>query len=83
MRRLLIIPIVLIALLAWTMHFTVGSDEPPADFSFIPRGEIKTLDLSHMSWLQDIRIAYCIWEGLYTLDPVTLNPPPLASVLPL
>jgi oligopeptide transport system substrate-binding protein len=29
-----------------------------------------------MSWLQDLRIAYALWEGLYSLDAETLDPIP-------
>jgi oligopeptide transport system substrate-binding protein len=47
-----------------------------ADFTFINRGDNKSLDPNTMSWLQDIRLAYALWEGLYTLDPQTLNPIP-------
>jgi len=49
--------------------------EHRADFTFINRGETKTLDLNRISWAQDIRTAYILWEGLYTIDPVrTLGP---------
>ena len=27
-----------------------------------------------MSWMEDIRVSYALWEGLFTLDPVTLKP---------
>jgi oligopeptide transport system substrate-binding protein len=47
-----------------------------ADFTFINRGDNKSLDPNTMSWLQDIRLAYALWEGLYSLDPVTLKPIP-------
>jgi oligopeptide transport system substrate-binding protein len=44
-----------------------------ADFVYIDRGDILTLDLDRMSWMQDIRVADGLWEGLYTLDPKTLE----------
>jgi oligopeptide transport system substrate-binding protein len=47
-----------------------------ADFSFINRGDNKSLDPNTMSWLQDIRLAYALWEGLYTLDAQSLEPVP-------
>lgn len=47
-----------------------------ADFTFINRGEVGTLDPNRMSWLQDIRLGYAIWEGLYSMDPQTLEPIP-------
>ena len=52
-----------------------GKAEHRADFTFINRSETKTLDLNRISWSQDIRTAYILWEGLYTIDPVrTLQP---------
>lgn len=53
-----------------------GAAVDRADFTFINRGDNKSLDPNTMSWLQDIRLAYALWEGLYTLDPVTLQPIP-------
>jgi oligopeptide transport system substrate-binding protein len=50
-----------------------ADDAPPkADFVYIDRADILTLDLDRMSWMQDIRVADGLWEGLYTLDPKTL-----------
>jgi oligopeptide transport system substrate-binding protein len=50
-------------------------DEPrgKADFVYIDRGDVSTLDLNRMSWMQDIRVAWGLWEGLYAMDPVTLK----------
>lgn len=50
-----------------------------ADFVFVNRGDIGTLDPNRMSWMQDIRIGYALWEGLYALDPDTLDPIPGAA----
>jgi oligopeptide transport system substrate-binding protein len=71
--RLAAIPLALLALLAAALWWSGGSAARPADFSFINRGEIGTLDPNRMAWLQDIRIGYALWEGLYTLDPATLD----------
>jgi oligopeptide transport system substrate-binding protein len=76
MRRLLVIPAVLLLLLGVAMVLSGSAVEKRADFTFVNRGDVKTLDLSKMSYLQDIRLAYALWEGLYTLDPVTLDPVP-------
>jgi oligopeptide transport system substrate-binding protein len=76
MRRLWIIPLGLIALLAAVIAWSGGKTVPRADFTFINRGDVGTLDPNRMSWLQDIRLAYALWEGLYTLDPATLQPVP-------
>jgi oligopeptide transport system substrate-binding protein len=77
MSRLLIIPLALIVLLAGAMAWSGGGGvAKPADFRFIPRGDVITLDPNQMSYLHDIRIAYAIWEGLYQPDPKTLEPVP-------
>ena len=81
MLRLLVIPLALLALLAGAMLWSgaAGREEAPADFVFVNRGETGTLDPRGMSWLQDIRVAYALWEGLYTLDPQTLDSVPGCS----
>ncbi|MFT3787181.1 MAG: ABC transporter substrate-binding protein [Tepidisphaeraceae bacterium] len=38
-------------------------------FRFINRGDLLTLDLNRMSYLQDFRITYAIREGLFGYDP--------------
>ncbi len=50
-----------------------------ADFIFVNRGDVGTLDPNRMSWMQDIRIGYALWEGLYALHPDTLEPIPGAA----
>lgn len=79
MLRLLLIPIVLLAMLLVSMRLSVRADEPVADLTYINRGDVNTLDLNRMSWAQDIRLAYALWEGLYTLNPRTLQPIPGAA----
>ena len=51
------------------------SDNPnaEAEFVFANRGKVSTLDPNQMSWMQDIRIAQTLFEGIYSLDPVTLD----------
>lgn len=49
-------------------------------FRFINRGDIITLDLNEMSYLQDFRVTYAMREGLYTLDPQTFKPIPSLAV---
>jgi oligopeptide transport system substrate-binding protein len=70
MRRGFVIPLVILLLLAGWAIFGGAAREQRADFTFINRGETKTLDLNRISWAQDIRTAYILWEGLYTIDPV-------------
>ena len=75
MMRLLSIPVILAGLAAAAVYWSNDAGgQRRADFSFINRGDNKCLDPNGMSWMQDIRIAYGLWEGLYTLDPVTLKP---------
>lgn len=76
MIRLLTIPLAILVLLAGAMMWSGGGAEKRADFTFINRGEVGTLDPNRMSWMQDIRIGYALWEGLYTLDPRTLEAVP-------
>ncbi len=79
MLRLLAIPAILLALLAGSLVWSGQGLQTRADFAFVNRGDNKTLDLNTMSWAQDIRIAYALWEGLYTLDAQTLQPIPGAA----
>ena len=79
MLRLLTIPLGVLLLLAGAMTWSRRDVSVPADFAFINRGENKTLDPNRMSWMQDIRIGYALWEGLFTLDPQTLDPVPGAA----
>ena len=62
-----------LALLLAAIVAVVAGDRPlpKADFTFINRGEITTLDLQRMSWLQDLRLAKGLWEGLTTNDVFT------------
>jgi oligopeptide transport system substrate-binding protein len=76
MIRLTLICLLFAALLGGTVYESLGTSQAPADFTFINRGDHKSLDPGIMSWLQDIRVAYALWEGLYTPDPVTLRPVP-------
>jgi len=75
MIRLLMIPVILAGFAAGAVYWssdTTGRQR--ADFAFVNRGDNKCLDPNGMSWMQDVRIAYALWEGLYTLDPVTFKP---------
>lgn len=57
-------------LLASLIAATVLSDRPmpKADFTFINRGDVTTLDVSQMSWMQDIRACKICYEGLVRND---------------
>src|SRR5205809_139170 len=79
MLRLLAIPVGMIAMLIGAMVWSGGGIERRADFAFINRGDIYTLDLNQMSYMQDFRLTYGIREGLYSPDPKTLRPTPAGA----
>src|SRR5438045_9370938 len=80
MFRLLTIPAAVLALLAAAVWWSGGGAEKRADFSFINRGDIYTLDLNQMSYMQDFRLTYGIREGLYAPNPQTLKPEPAGAI---
>ncbi len=57
-------------LLALVLAIAIVSDKPAprADFTFINRGDVTTLDLTQMSWRQDFRVARLLNEGLTKND---------------
>lgn len=59
-----------ILLLLGLVGFSVLSDRsaPRADFTFINRGDVNTLDPQRMSWMQDLRVARLLYEGLVQND---------------
>lgn len=44
---------------------------PRADIVIINRGDVATLDIHRMTWLQDLRVAASLWEGLVRPDPLS------------
>jgi len=60
----------------------LSKHEPRADLTMVNRGDINTLDPARMSWLQDIRIATAIWEGLTSYHPQTTEPIEGVALLP-
>ena len=46
---------------------------PRADFVFATRGDVFTLDPQRMSWLNDMQIAYCLFEGLVRWNPTDFS----------
>lgn len=59
----LLLPLVLLLAL---LSASVLSDRPlpRADFSFVNRADVTTLDFAQMSWMQDLRAARIVFEGL-------------------
>ncbi len=62
--------------------YTWSEREERADFTYISKGGIHTLDPARMSWTQDFRIALNIWEGLTTTHPQTTEPIEGAALFP-
>ncbi len=59
----------LLVLIAIVVAITLGdANDPPADFTFINRGDVATLDVQRMSWMQDIRVSRLLYEGLVAND---------------
>jgi oligopeptide transport system substrate-binding protein len=75
MLRIALIPLLLLLLLAGSMIWSGEGRVAKADFTFVNRGDIMTLDLNDMSYVQDIRVANALWEGLFRLSP--LHPQPI------
>lgn len=72
----IVLLLMLLAVLVAGVWLGSGGDGPEADFTFINRGIIGTLDPAAMSWMQDIRMALTVWEGLCRYDPETTTPIP-------
>ncbi len=68
MGRLLIIPLALIAMLGAAVAWSGSGHHERANFVFINRGDIYTLDLNQMSYMQDFRLTYALREGLYGVE---------------
>ncbi len=66
MWKLFVPFIVIIAVLAGVA--LTDTPRPRADFTFINRGDVSTLDLQRMSWMQDLRVARLLFEGLVRND---------------
>jgi len=71
MGKVLLPVLILLALLG--AAFYLDRPQEPADLVFVNRGELHTLDPQRMSWLQDFRIAYNIYEGLVRWDNDTFE----------
>jgi oligopeptide transport system substrate-binding protein len=76
MLRLLSIPLALLILMVGAVAWSGSGTHQRADFTFANGSDIYTLDPNQMSYLQDMRLAYSIWEGLYAYDGMTLKPVP-------
>jgi oligopeptide transport system substrate-binding protein len=75
----LLLPFLLLAAL---VVGSVVSDRPAprADFTFVNRGDVSTLDLQRMSWMQDMRAAKILFEGLVRNNVLTWDYPVVPGV---
>ena len=63
----LFVPLLVIAAAIWA---SVSSDtaSPKTDLTFVNRGDVTSLDLQTISWMQDLRVARIAFEGLVRPD---------------
>ncbi|MBX3367440.1 MAG: peptide ABC transporter substrate-binding protein [Phycisphaeraceae bacterium] len=59
---------ILLLIVALAISLAGDRPTPRADFTFINRGEVNTLDLQRMSWMQDLRVGRLLFEGLVQQD---------------
>lgn len=78
MGKLLIPFAVLLAIIVGAM--ALDRPLPAADFSFLNRGNVKTLDPQRMSWMQDLRVCRLMFEGLVINDVFTEGYDPVPGV---
>ncbi|MEE8155854.1 MAG: ABC transporter substrate-binding protein, partial [Phycisphaerales bacterium] len=67
-------------ILAALMTVVYLDDAPPrADVVFVDAAEVFTLDPQRMSWIQDFRMAYAVYEGLVRWDNTDFSIEPAAA----
>ena len=71
MLRILALVAILVALAVFVTGFS--SQRERADFVFVNRGDVFTLDPQRMSWLNDMQIAYCLYEGVVRWNTVDFS----------
>lgn len=81
------IPIRLLApmlMIAFALVVAVRWDDTPrsADLVVVNRGEVFTLDPQRMSYMQDFRMAYALYEPLVRCDNADMSIQPAAAELP-
>jgi len=77
----LLAPFILLASLMLAT-FLLDDPAPPAHFTFVDRDEVFTLDPQRMSWMQDFRMAYALYEPLVRWDNDDFSIQPAAAELP-
>lgn len=79
MLRLISIPVGLMLLVLGSLYWAGSGAARRADFTFINRGDIITLDLNLMSYQQDFRLTHGIREGLFEYHWDTLAATPAGA----
>jgi len=59
----------------------IASDQPPppAEFTYSEQSSIITLDPQRLSYTHDMRVSYCLYEGLLRWDNDTFEPQPAVA----
>lgn len=76
MKVLAPVGMIVIALL---VAMWIDDADPPADFTFVNRAEVFTLDPQRMSWMQDFRMCYALYEPLVRWNNVDFSIIPAAA----
>ncbi|NJL32501.1 MAG: hypothetical protein HC898_13290 [Phycisphaerales bacterium] len=71
LRNLIILLLVFLSLSAWLWVSGAGRGE--ADLRYISAVELRTLDPQRMTWLEDIRVAEGMFEGLVRVELPSLK----------
>jgi len=66
----LLIPVLLVAA-GLMLAVVADKPAPKADLVVINRGDINTLDVQRMTWMQDLRVGVTLYEGLVVSDVFT------------
>lgn len=66
----LLIPLVALAV-ALGLAAMTDRESPKADFTFVNKGDVTTLDIQRASWSQDLRVIRSVHEGLVKNDIFT------------
>ncbi len=71
LRNLFILLLLLVGLSIWL--WVSGAGRGDADLRYISAVELRTLDPQRMTWLEDIRVAECMFEGLVRVEVPSLQ----------
>ena len=71
MGRLLVPFLLLVALVG--LGVLADRPQPPADLTIANGTDVSTLDPQRMSWMQDLRVARCLYEGLVRHDVLSYD----------